>query len=37
MAALVGIVAGMGFNFLCTRYLIFRFKPGTPGFHRGDA
>jgi len=34
LAALVGIVAGMGFNFVCTRYLIFRFKAANPEYYR---
>lgn len=37
LAALIGIVAGMGFNFLCTRYLIFRFKTANPEHFRGGA
>ena len=34
LAALVGIVAGMGFNFLCSRFLVFRFKTDNPEYYR---
>ena len=37
LLGVIGIVAGMGFNFLCTRYLIFRFKPANPEHFRGGA
>jgi putative flippase GtrA len=36
LAALIGIVAGMGFNYLCTRYLIFRFKSANPELYRAS-
>jgi dolichol-phosphate mannosyltransferase len=36
LAALIGIVAGMGFNFLCTRYLVFRFKAENPEHYRAS-
>jgi dolichol-phosphate mannosyltransferase len=34
MAAALGIVAGMGFNFFCTRYVIFKFTTAHPQFFR---
>jgi dolichol-phosphate mannosyltransferase len=35
LAALVGIVAGTGLNFLCTRYLVFRFRADPRHFRAG--
>jgi dolichol-phosphate mannosyltransferase len=37
LAALVGIVAGMGFNFVCSRFLVFRFKGENPENYRAGA
>jgi dolichol-phosphate mannosyltransferase len=37
LAALFGIVAGMGFNFVCTRFLVFKFKAGNTVHHHQQA
>jgi len=34
LAALIGIIAGMGFNFVCSRFLVFRFKTENPEHYR---
>jgi dolichol-phosphate mannosyltransferase len=37
LAAAAGILAGMVFNFLCTRYVIFRFTTANPEYYRSGA